>query len=110
MPCPITSPIRGHRPVTRSMRHRIEGQSEGEMRFFTPELYLRYNSPDDAEADRAEKDWETAIRDYKKHLHALSKDMSDRVRDLAETLCLHDAELLSLQEDLPEPPLPLLTP
>jgi len=69
------------------------------MRFFTPELYLRYNSADDADADRADEDWERAIREYKDHLSKFSKEMSSRVKDLAENLCLHDAELLSLQED-----------
>ncbi len=71
------------------------------MKFFTPELYIRYNSTDDAEADRADEDWEKAIRDYKNHLAKQSKDMNDRVKELAENLCLHDAELLSIQEDVP---------
>jgi len=31
------------------------------MRFFTPELFIRFNSPDDMEADRADADWEAAI-------------------------------------------------
>ena len=78
------------------------------MKFFTPELYIRFNSTDDAEADRADEDWEKAIRDYKKHLAKHSEDMNDRVKDLAENLCLHDAELLSIQADVPSsytPPL-----
>jgi hypothetical protein len=81
------------------------------MKFFTPELYLRYNSPDDAEADRAEEEWERKIREYKSFLVDHSKEMNDRVRSLAESLNLHDAELLSLQEDLPTPsPTPFLFP
>jgi hypothetical protein len=78
------------------------------MRFFTPELYVRYNSQDDAEADRADADWERALRDYKKHLGEHLEDMNERVKDLAESLCLHDAELLSIQEDLPRPYAPPL--
>ena len=32
------------------------------MKFFTPELYLRSNSPDDVVADQADQAWEEAIR------------------------------------------------
>jgi hypothetical protein len=71
------------------------------MKLFTPELYIRYNSKEDAEADRADEDWEKSIRNYKSHLGKHSKDMNDRVKELAESVCLHDAELLSIQEDVP---------
>jgi len=47
------------------MKHQIEKRPEAMMKFFTPELYIRCNSTDDAEADRADEDWEKAIRDYK---------------------------------------------
>jgi hypothetical protein len=77
------------------------------MRFFTPELYLRYNSPDDAVADRADEEWEAALREYMSYLAQHSQDMNERVRELAQNANLHDAELLSVQEDLPESPLPL---
>ena len=68
------------------------------MRFFTPELYLRYNSLVDAVANRADEDWEKAICDYNKHLAKYAKQMNPRVKYLAEALCLHDAELISLEE------------
>jgi hypothetical protein len=86
------------------MRPKGDEQSESPMKFFTPELYLRYNSSDEAVADRADREWEEAIRAYRKHLGKFSKTMNDRVRDLAEKLCLHDAELLFLQQDLTAPP------
>jgi hypothetical protein len=70
------------------------------MRFFTRELYLRFNSPDDAIADRADADWEEAVSAYHAHLGRFSKTMNDRVRKFAEELCLHDAELSALQEDV----------
>ena len=54
------------------------------MKFFTPELYIRCNSTDDVDTDRADEEWEKALRDYKKHLVKHSKDMNDRVKDLAE--------------------------
>ncbi len=68
------------------------------MKFFTTDLYLRSNAPDDAVADRADEDWEKAIVDYKKHLAKYAKQMNPRVKELAETLCLHDAELIALEE------------
>src|SRR4051794_32832671 len=87
-PCRTLSPIQGRRLVTRSMKHPTERRFEGTMKFFTPELYLRYNSPDDAEADRADEEWEEALRAYRDHLAKYSRDMNDRVKDLAECLCL----------------------
>ena len=70
------------------------------MRFFTRELYLRFNSPDDANADRADAEWEEAVSAYHTHLSRFSETMNDRVRKFAEELCLHDTELLALQEDV----------
>ena len=78
------------------------------MRFFTRELYLRVNLPDDAIADRADADWEMAVSAYHRHLSHFSKTMNDRVRKFAEELCLHDMELLALQEDVVT--LPTLSP
>ena len=72
------------------------------MKFFTPELYRRFNSPDDTIADRADEEWERAVRDYKSYLSEHSVGMNDRVKELAEGRSLHDAELLSIQEDVPD--------
>lgn len=67
------------------------------MRFFTPELYLQFNSDDDAEADRANAVWEEAVEQYRRHLKSLAKQMPAAVKSLAK-LCLHDLELLSFQQ------------
>jgi hypothetical protein len=80
------------------------------MKFFTPGLYLRYNSADEKVADRAEEEWESALGEYRSHVAHLSASMNSRVGDLAENLCLHDAEVLSFQEDIPEPPSSPLSP
>ena len=69
------------------------------MKFFTPELFTRFNSPDDDEADRADEDWETAIRLYRDHLDRLQDRMPSQVRKLAG-LCLHDAELLAFEQPI----------
>jgi hypothetical protein len=74
------------------------------MRFFKPGLYMRYNSDDDVIADRADGEWEKAIRAYKKHLETFSAQMNERVKSVAETLCLHDAEILSFQPGVPVHP------
>jgi hypothetical protein len=71
------------------------------MRFFTPELYLLFNSPDDEVADRADEDWEKALQEYQRHLDALRPRMPSQVRALAD-LCLHDAEFLDLSQE-PQP-------
>ena len=75
------------------------------MRFFKPGLYLRYNSDDDAIADGADREWERAIRAYKEHLATFSAQMNDGVKYVAESLCLHDAEILSFQAEIPIHPL-----
>jgi hypothetical protein len=68
------------------------------MRFFTPELYVRFNSPDDEEADRANEEWEEAIRNYRERLEAIRGRMPAQVSKLAD-LCLHDAEVLARTEE-----------
>jgi hypothetical protein len=69
------------------------------MKFFKPSLYLRYNSPIDAVADRADHDWERTVRAYQGHLERFSKGINERVKGLAERVWLHDAELLSFQDE-----------
>lgn len=81
------------------MKLPIEKPSDSIMRFFSPELYMRFNSADEEEANRAEEAWETAIQDYHKHLGTLRERMPSQVRKLAE-LCLHDAELLSCSQEV----------
>jgi hypothetical protein len=64
------------------------------MRFFTPDLYLRFNSPVDAEANDADEAWEAALRDYRTQLEKLDTLLPVDVKQLSK-LRLHDAELLS---------------
>lgn len=67
------------------------------MNYFTPELYLRFNSSDDEEADRADAEWETAILQYNRYLKEYRATMPPNVRILAEKCCFHDAMLLGWQ-------------
>ena len=64
------------------------------MRFFTPSLYMSYNSSDAAQADSADELWEHAVQAYQQHWNEIAQGLSARIRRLRE-LCLHDAEFLS---------------
>jgi hypothetical protein len=81
------------------MKRQIDMPSEQIMRYFTPELYLQFNSENDEVADRADEAWESAIQEYRRHLHAIRDKMPSHVSKLSE-LCLHDAEVLGFERDL----------
>lgn len=70
------------------------------MRFFTPDLYRRFNSSNDAVADRANADWDKALEAYRIHLGRLQKKMPQSVKELS-TLALHDAEIVTRFEKGP---------
>lgn len=78
------------------MKLPTEKPIEQVMRFFTPELYVRFNSFDDEVADQADEDWETALKDYSRHLSKLRPWMPHEVKKLAK-LNLHDAEVLAFR-------------
>lgn len=94
---PITSPSGGRPRDIPFMKRQIDVRPDGGMKFFTPELYLRFNSPDDNVADRADRDWEGAIKAYEKRLNDLRDRMPLQVRELSE-LCLHDWEIVAWNE------------
>jgi hypothetical protein len=79
------------------MKPQIEKPSDPVMMFLTPELLIKFNSPDDEVADRADADWEEAITAYRTHLDRLRDHMSAAAQKLAD-LCLHDAELLAVDQ------------
>jgi hypothetical protein len=81
------------------MKPQIEKPFERVMRYFTPELVVRFNSPDDLEADRADAEWEAAMRAYREHLDGLRARMPKQVERLAD-LCLHDAEILAWESPI----------
>ena len=85
------------------MKLRIEKRREHAMKFFTPELYLQFNSTDKETADRADQVWEKAIKDYHSHLDTLRAEMPAGVKEFAEKLCLHDADFIGFQEEVHEP-------
>ena len=101
--CRTISRIRDLLTGTPSMKLRIEKRREHAMEFFTPELYLQFNSPDQETAYRADQTWENAIQDYNRHLDTFRDAMPSGVKELAEKLCLHDAEFIAFQENVYKP-------
>jgi hypothetical protein len=79
------------------MKPLIEKPFEPVMKFFKPELFLRFNSSDEEEADRADEEWEVAIRAYRDHLDELREHLPTGVKALVN-LNLHDAEWLALDQ------------
>lgn len=64
------------------------------MKYFTPELYLKINSPSLDAAEKAHAKWDEATEEYGKHLSEIRSQMTPATRKLARSLCLHDAEVL----------------
>jgi hypothetical protein len=93
------------------MKHPSDMPSEQVMRFFTPQLYVQFNSSDDKVADAASEAWEKALQEYQRHLETIRPFMTSQVRKIAE-LNLHDADVLGFEQGfqpvfpLPEPFLP----
>lgn len=81
------------------MKLRTGEPSKEIMRFFTHELYRRFNSDKDDNANRANEEWENALEAYQNHLESLRGHMPSPVRKIAD-LCLHDAELLACAEEI----------
>jgi hypothetical protein len=67
---------------------------EKAMKYFTPELYLKINSPDLDVVEKAHAKWEEALERYGKHLSEIRSRMTPATRKLANSLSLHDAEVL----------------
>jgi hypothetical protein len=67
------------------------------MKYFTPELYQRFNSIDVDEAERADKACDRAEATYKERLAQIREHMPSQVVKLSE-LCLHDALVVARVE------------
>lgn len=68
------------------------------MRFFTPELYVRFNSAVTSVANRADADWERALTAYRKHLNSIRPKLTASIASLTSNTCLHDAEYLGFSK------------
>lgn len=79
------------------MKHHTEKPAADGMKYFTRDLYLRFNSADDAIADQANEDSEQALAEYGQYLDRVRERLPHEVEKLAN-LCLHDGYLLALEE------------
>lgn len=104
--CHISNLIRDLLMGIHSMKPLTAKRSKQGMRFFTPELYLQFNSSDDEEADEASEAWENAIAEYHQHLLELGDRLPAGVQKLSG-LNLHDAELVGRHEES-SPSIPLV--
>jgi len=102
----ISNPIRDHPTGILSMKPGTAKRSSQGMRFFTPDLYLQFNSSDEEEADEASETWENAIAEYHRHLIELGDRLPSSVQKLSE-LNLHDAELIGRHEET-SPSIPIV--
>jgi hypothetical protein len=73
------------------MKHPTEKLSESPMRFFTPELYLRFASSDDAIADEANTEWDAVSEAYRRHTQQLRERSRFGLGEIASA-CFHDAD------------------
>lgn len=72
------------------------------MKFFTPELYSRYNSPDLDVAEAAESEWDAAAAAYQEHFQAIVDRLGSQTRTFFSTSCFHDSEVLEMRELIAE--------
>jgi hypothetical protein len=75
------------------------------MKYFTPELYVQGNSPDEDVADAAHEAWERAIKRYRRHYKKIEPLLPESVQRFHQQRCLHDADVLGPAE-LTVPSLP----
>jgi hypothetical protein len=65
------------------------------MKYFTPELYVRGQSQDDAILDQVEEEWEANVDAYAAHLQAIRPELPAGLLYLLDNFYLHDANVLS---------------
>ncbi len=85
------------------MNPHIESPSHARFEYFTPELYLRFSSPNKEVASQASEEWETANQKYYAYLETILPRMTAGARKLAEFSCLHDAEIVEFAETSVDP-------
>jgi hypothetical protein len=66
------------------------------VKFFTPDLLLRFGSEDTATANAAQDEWEIQNGNYLKRLREIRSALPRSVRTFISQFCLHDAKLLIL--------------
>src|SRR5262249_51968281 len=69
------------------------------MKHFTPERYLRLGNLDDEQAFLdAQQQWEEAYTAYRDQLQRIRKELPRSLRDLVDSVYLHDARVLTMHQ------------
>jgi hypothetical protein len=69
------------------------------MKYFTPQLYLQLGNLDHEQAFlTAQEHWEKALSDYRAHLQRIRKELPRSLRNLVESVYLHDARVLTMHQ------------
>jgi hypothetical protein len=79
------------------------------MKFFTPELYLRFNDASDDEAEAAFDEWERAGRRFQRRYKKIESQLPEALRRFHDEQCLHDADWCGIAQ-LPTYTFPLNSP
>jgi hypothetical protein len=70
------------------------------MNYFTPERYLRLGNLDDEQSFlAAQQQWEEALSGYREQLQRIQKKLPRGLWQLMKSVYLHDARVLSMQQD-----------
>ncbi len=65
------------------------------MKFLTPELYVRINEAKDDEVESLYDQWNAAGANARAHLQQVKDKLPPKMQQFFDTLCLHDAEIVS---------------
>ena len=63
------------------------------MRFFTPELFVELNSPDEDVVDRAEEKWEVGDREYQAYFKSIEANLPAPLVKLCKSVPLHGSRI-----------------
>ncbi len=79
------------------------------MKYFTPELYVRFNEASDDEAEAVFDEWEQAGRRFRRRYKKIESQLPEALRKFHDEQCLHDADWCGLAQ-LPTYTFPLNSP
>jgi hypothetical protein len=66
------------------------------MKYFTPELYVRGQAPDDDVQDAVDAEWEDAVDRHESQLEAIRDRLPTSLCHLWDNFYLHDADVLAM--------------
>jgi hypothetical protein len=69
------------------------------MKYFTPERYLRLGNLEEQSFLTAQQQWEEALTGYREQLQRIGKDLPAGLRRLIKSVYLHDARVLTMDQD-----------